>query len=168
MRPRKQAPIGEKDLSTIRVRGTMHPRTHTRTPPVTRVVRIIAPYSGTAYVYNLTSNDLSNQDQTDYNTSGARYSALHITRLEVWFSCDTLPTAGVLPLVSVTDAFSNVTFEDTPNLGVDWSHVAMRPCLYARQTQRPYNDTTPLASIDVPAAAGARGTIIMDCTVVFA
>lgn len=163
-------PIGEQDLATTMVPGPDAPPQVARAPPVTRKIRINQPYVGAAIGYDLFANDLSVRDQQDYGTSGARYSRVQISKVEVWFHLDTPPSmAGVpAPELQLTDSFSTSVLVDNTGLGIDWAHIAMRPCLNARMTQLPYNDTAnKLANVAVGASAGSSGTIVIDVTTTF-
>jgi len=163
---RRQPPqvIGEKDLSTQRVGGPEAPPQHIVNPAVTRKTRFLITYSGAALTTNLTPALLLASDKSEYSTADVRYTSLHINKVEAWFGIINEPTTGPYPSLTVTDHVTGTSFIDYPNGGVDWAHVAMRPCLMSRSREFPAADATIIASVAAPAAAGGSGNFIIDVT----
>jgi hypothetical protein len=154
--------VSEKDLSTQRVSGPASPPQHVGNPPTSRKTRFSVGYAGTAIVNTITAAAILANDVSEYLgvSTPVRYNALHVGKIEAWLGLDTSPTN--LLALSVIDSVSNTEFTDSLTTGVDWAHIAMRPCLYSRMTQRPAIDTTSLFVISVPAAEGVAGQLIID------
>lgn len=163
-RSMQHQPLGDKDLSTQRVPGVPAPPQNVFNPPITKRVRFVQPYAGTAYTLEITPLALGLQDAGDYFISVARYLTVRLDRVEAWFGSDS-PLSSV-PLV-LEDMISQVSYQDSLSVGVDWAHVAMRPCLQSRMTLSPITATTQLAAITIPVLTGATGTVIVDCTATF-
>lgn len=165
--PRSAPVVSDKDLNTQRVGGPTHPPQHTGNTVITRKTRFTIPYNATAIAQNYTAASILANDALEYlgATSPLRFSAgFRVIKAEAWFGIINEPTTGSYPNLFLLDAVSNNGFTDSPNGGVDWAHVAIRPCLYARMVERPVADTTSLIGLEVAAAEGCSGTIILDVT----
>jgi len=116
----------------------------------------------------ITPNLLGIQDGVDYlGASTLRYNAVQVEKIEAWLGLQTIGTA-VSPQLSITDGFGQATFADNAAPGVDWAHVAIRPCLHTRQDINAVTSTTPnLSTVEVNAAAGWTGNLIIDVTCLF-
>jgi len=158
--------ISPRDLNTCRITGTEQPPENTNNPPISKKVRVSGAYTGSAYTWNGTPNAIALEDGNDYLGSGTlRYTTLRIERAEVWLGLSAVGT-GQAPLLSITDGYSQVVFSDQPNLGVDYAHVAMRPSLFTRTgINTTSNTSTNLVIVDIPAAEGYVGTVVIDLTV---
>lgn len=168
-RPRRsmrQQPLGEKDLSTQRVGGPCSPPQLYSNLPITRKTRFQIAYSGAAVAFAISATQISQNDANDYfgASTPIRFNSLHLVKAEAWFGTINDPTSGAYPILELFDSVSNTSFTDTPNGGVDWAHVAIRPCLYSRMTERPASDTAGLISVIVAAAEGCTGNIVVDVT----
>jgi hypothetical protein len=163
--PRQQV-IGSKDLDTQRVAGPDKPPQQVSNPPITRKTRFTIPYTGTAVNYLVTPAAIAANDALEYfgASTPIRFNQLQVAKCQAWFGTINDPTSASYPVLEVIDNYSNVTFYDTPNGGVDWAHVAMRPCLSLRQTFFAVSGTSALFSIVIPAAEGCTGNIVVDVT----
>jgi hypothetical protein len=163
---RQQQVIGEKDLTTQRVGGPSCPPQKADNLPITRKTRFYISYSGTAVTYILTAAGIVANDAVEYfgSSTPVRFNQIQVSKIEAWFSLVPGATNPTSPSLSVEDSFSNVSYTDTPNVGVDWAHVAIRPCLSSRQSFQAAAATLSLAVIGVPAAAGSVGNIVFDVT----
>lgn len=159
--------LGPRDIDTQRIAGLPAPPPNVFNPPVTRKVRMEFPYVGTAFSQAINAAVLATQDTTDYSAGGVRFTTLRITKCEAWLGTNSDPTTGSWPHMTLEDVDTQVYFQDTPNGGVDWAHIAMRPCLASRIRIRPITDTVSALRLAVPAAAGATGTVVVDTTVTF-
>jgi hypothetical protein len=156
--------VSERDLAAVRVGGPECPPEFQGNPVVTRVVRFFFQYTGAAFSQAITPLALTQQDGLFYLSSPTqRYTQIRFLKGEVWFGIDTV--GGALPILNVLDAFSNVEFADTPEVGVDYAHIAYRPPLSARSTYQSASSTNAVATVTVPASEGASGHIIIDVTV---
>jgi hypothetical protein len=158
--------IGEKDLTTQRVGGPINPPQKSFNTPITRKTRFNIAYAGTNVSFIISPAQIAANDAAEYFNSSTplRFSTIQTTKCEAWFGTINDPTTAPYPNLDVTDSFSGVTFSDTPNGGVDWAHVAIRPCLSLRQDQLAVTSSQSLFVIGVPAAAGCSGNIVVDVT----
>jgi hypothetical protein len=165
--PNPQQPIGNKDLQTVRVVGTAAPPQNEYNPPVTRRIRFKYNYTGATLSSTITPAAVITQDQGDYGTSGARFNnTVRFHRVEAWFGTSLSTSASIgPPNLQLEDNTSGQFLQDNAALGVDWAHVAMRPCLANRITAYSVASSAVLFTITVPAATGLAGSVIVDVTV---
>ena len=160
--------LSEKNLGTIRLPGVPEPPIHITNPQVTRVVRITTAYSGSALSLTVSPKALVDQDALDYlgATTTSRYGHLRVTKIEGWLGLQSFGSG--LPTLVMYDGYSDVYHNDVAAVGVDYAHIAFRPCLSMRMTNFGATDTSStVAGINVPASEGAVGTLTVDYTVTF-
>jgi hypothetical protein len=161
----KKQPIQGMDLDAQLVAGTPTPPNHKYNMVVTRKTRIAFPWSSTATSFNISMNDIMDQDKTDYNPGGAhRFLQGRISRVEAWYSYNVAVGTNNI-YCTLVDAPSGAEFKDFFAIGVDYAHLAYRPSLFTRSTWRPASDTTVLitAALATP-VAGDLGQVILDVT----
>jgi len=159
--------VGDRDIAAHRVKSVLDaPPIHATDPSVTRIVRMTSQYTGALYSSNISGQADINQDSLDYlgSTSNPRYHSVNIQKVEVWYSSSGEPTNGLYPNLLVTDALSGTTVADTPNGGVDFAHVAIRPCLEGRMRNALQTSTNPIVVVELGPSPGSNGTVTTDVT----
>lgn len=159
--------IGSRDLDTHRVSGPEKPPTHVQNPPIQRKVRFTYPIGATAGTFNISPMALAAEDSAEYLGAGTsvanRFSTYRPIKCEAWLAPLTASTGGTSTL-QIMDSYSGTQFSDTSNLGVDYAHVAIRPCLLGRMTMLTATTTGPVFVLTTAASVGFVGQLTADVT----